>query len=97
MANLRSLKINKVRIIGGDLRSRVIDFPDAEGLRPTPDRVRETLFNWLGQTPYGRTRLDLFAGSGAPGVAGDGDGGSRRAGRKNGTGEINPEKHFSHG
>jgi 16S rRNA (guanine966-N2)-methyltransferase len=59
--------LNKVRIVGGDLRSRVIKFPDAEGLRPTPDRVRETLFNWLGQTLYGRTCLDLFAGSGALG------------------------------
>lgn len=46
----------------------MIDFPDAEGLRPTPDRVRETLFNWLGQTLYGRTCLDLFAGSGALGL-----------------------------
>jgi 16S rRNA (guanine966-N2)-methyltransferase len=45
----------------------VISFPDAEGLRPTPDRVRETLFNWLGQTLHGRTCLDLFAGSGALG------------------------------
>jgi len=59
--------LNKVRIIGGDMRSRVIIFPDAEGLRPTPDRVRETLFNWLGQTLYGRICLDLFAGSGALG------------------------------
>ena len=45
----------------------MIGFPDAPGLRPTPDRVRETLFNWLGQTLYGRTCLDLFAGSGALG------------------------------
>lgn len=45
----------------------MIGFPDAEGLRPTPDRVRETLFNWLGQTLYGRSCLDLFAGSGALG------------------------------
>jgi 16S rRNA (guanine966-N2)-methyltransferase len=59
--------MNKVRIIGGEFRSRVISFPDAEGLRPTPDRVRETLFNWLGQTLYGRSCLDLFAGSGALG------------------------------
>jgi len=50
------------------LRSRVISFPDAQGLRPTPDRVRETLFNWLGQTLYGRSCLDLFAGSGALGI-----------------------------
>jgi 16S rRNA (guanine966-N2)-methyltransferase len=59
--------MNKVRIIGGELRSRIISFPDTDGLRPTPDRVRETLFNWLGQTLYGRTCLDLFAGSGALG------------------------------
>jgi len=59
--------MNKVRIIGGELRRRMISFPDAEGLRPTPDRVRETLFNWLGQTLYGRACLDLFAGSGALG------------------------------
>lgn len=49
------------------MRSRMISFPDSEGLRPTPDRVRETLFNWLGQTLHGRTCLDLFAGSGAMG------------------------------
>jgi 16S rRNA (guanine966-N2)-methyltransferase len=49
------------------LRSRVISFPDAQDLRPTPSRVRETLFNWLGQTLYGRSCLDLFAGSGALG------------------------------
>ena len=49
------------------MRSRLISFPDVPGLRPTPDRVRETLFNWLGQTLYGRTCLDLFAGSGALG------------------------------
>jgi 16S rRNA (guanine966-N2)-methyltransferase len=61
------LKINKVRIIGGSHRRRLIEFPDAEGLRPTPDRVRETLFNWLGQTLDGRRCLDLFAGSGALG------------------------------
>jgi 16S rRNA (guanine966-N2)-methyltransferase len=59
--------MNKLRIGGGELRSRIITFPDAEGLRPTPDRVRETLFNWLGQTLYGRRCLDLFAGSGALG------------------------------
>ena len=49
------------------MRSRVITFPDAEGLRPTPDRVRQTLFNWLGHTLHGRSCLDLFAGSGALG------------------------------
>ncbi|MDP2805783.1 MAG: 16S rRNA (guanine(966)-N(2))-methyltransferase RsmD [Gallionellaceae bacterium] len=70
MAHLRQRqgsKINKVRIIGGSHRRRLIEFPDAEGLRPTPDRVRETLFNWLGQTLDGRRCLDLFAGSGALG------------------------------
>lgn len=58
---------NRVRIIGGDWRSRVIEFPDASGLRPSADRVRETLFNWLGQTLHGKRCLDLFAGSGALG------------------------------
>ncbi|OWY40772.1 16S rRNA (guanine(966)-N(2))-methyltransferase RsmD [Xenophilus sp. AP218F] len=58
---------NKVRIIGGAYRRRMLPFPDAEGLRPTPDRVRETLFNWLGQDLYGKSCLDLFAGSGALG------------------------------
>jgi 16S rRNA (guanine966-N2)-methyltransferase len=46
----------------------LLEFPDAEGLRPTPDRVRETLFNWLGQDLTGKRCLDLFAGSGALGV-----------------------------
>jgi len=63
----RSGRANRVRIIGGAWRSRLIDFPDAEGLRPTPDRVRETLFNWLGQDLAGRRVLDLFAGSGVLG------------------------------
>ena len=56
---------NQVRIIGGLWRSRVIRFSEIEGLRPTPDRVRETLFNWLGQRLDGKSCLDLFAGSGA--------------------------------
>lgn len=59
--------MNTVRIIGGQWRRRVLRFPDSEGLRPTPDRVRETLFNWLGQDLAGRSCLDLFAGSGALG------------------------------
>ena len=58
---------NRVRIIGGAWRSRVISFPPRKDLRPTPDRVRETLFNWLGQDLTGRACLDLFAGSGALG------------------------------
>ena len=59
--------MSKVRIVGGTHRSRLIDVPDAISLRPTPDRVRETLFNWLGQDLAGLRCLDLFAGSGALG------------------------------
>ena len=58
---------NRVRIIGGKWRSRLLRFPPAAQLRPTPDRVRETLFNWLGQRLDGLECLDLFAGSGALG------------------------------
>ena len=56
---------HRVRIIGGRYRGRVIRFPRAEGVRPTPDRVRETLFNWLGQDLAELSTLDLYAGSGA--------------------------------
>jgi len=56
-----------VRIIAGEYRGRRIAVPDRPGLRPTPDRVRETLFNWLGQSLDGLACLDLFAGSGALG------------------------------
>jgi 16S rRNA (guanine966-N2)-methyltransferase len=59
--------LNSLRIIGGRYRRRILRFPDSEGLRPTPDRVRETLFNWLGQDLAGEHCLDLFAGSGALG------------------------------
>jgi 16S rRNA (guanine966-N2)-methyltransferase len=58
---------NRVRIIAGKWRSRIVKFPAAAQLRPTPDRVRETLFNWLGQRLDGLACLDLFAGSGALG------------------------------
>jgi len=58
---------NSVRIIGGEWRRRLIRFPGSADLRPTPDRMRETLFNWLGQDLTGKTCLDLFAGSGALG------------------------------
>jgi 16S rRNA (guanine966-N2)-methyltransferase len=68
---------NRVRIIGGHYRRRLLDFPDSAGLRPTPDRVRETLFNWLGQDLPGWICLDLFAGSGALGF----EAASRGAGR----------------
>ncbi|WP_034410514.1 16S rRNA (guanine(966)-N(2))-methyltransferase RsmD [Derxia gummosa] len=56
---------HRVRIIGGRWKRTPIPVPDGEGLRPTPDRVRETLFNWLGQELDGLDCLDLFAGSGA--------------------------------
>jgi len=59
--------LNSVRIIGGEWRRRLLRFPAAPDLRPTPDRVRETLFNWLGQDLSGAVCLDLFAGSGALG------------------------------
>jgi 16S rRNA (guanine966-N2)-methyltransferase len=68
---------NRVRIIGGLWRSRIIRFPSAAQLRPTPDRVRETLFNWLGQRLDGKTCLDLFAGSGALGFEAMSRGASR--------------------
>jgi 16S rRNA (guanine966-N2)-methyltransferase len=57
-----------VRIIGGSLRRSRLDVPDAPGLRPTPDRVRETLFNWLAPIIEGARCLDLFAGTGALGI-----------------------------
>lgn len=59
---------NAVRIIGGEWRGRRIHFPAAAELRPTPDRVRETLFNWLQGVIAGARCLDLFAGSGALGL-----------------------------
>ena len=58
---------NELRIIGGNWRGRKIRFPPVPGLRPTPDRVRETLFNWLRQDLEGTVCLDLYAGSGALG------------------------------
>lgn len=56
-----------MRIGGGEWRSRLLPFPDAPGLRPTPDRVRQTVFNWLGQELHGLTCLDLFSGTGVMG------------------------------
>lgn len=55
----------KLRIIGGRWRGRRLEVADAEGLRPTPDRVRETVFNWLQAYVSGANCLDLFAGTGA--------------------------------
>ena len=57
----------KIRIIGGVWRSRLLSVLDLPGLRPSTDRVRETLFNWLGQDLVGLSCLDLFAGTGALG------------------------------
>src|ERR1700751_5254777 len=61
----RQVLANEIRIIGGQWRGRRLRLPRVAGLRPTPDRVRETLFNWLGQDLTGLTTLDAFAGSGA--------------------------------
>lgn len=59
---------NQLRIIGGKWRGRKLDFPSVTGLRPTGDRIRETLFNWLAPGIVGARCLDLFAGSGALGL-----------------------------
>jgi 16S rRNA (guanine966-N2)-methyltransferase len=59
---------NTLRIIGGEWRGRRIRFSGKGGIRPTPDRVRETLFNWLAPVVRGSRCLDLFAGSGALGL-----------------------------
>lgn len=56
---------NEVRIIAGKWRGRKIQFPDVSGLRPTPNRIRETLFNWLVPYIHDAHCLDLFTGSGA--------------------------------
>ena len=61
----QSARASSIRIIGGEWRSRKLTVPDAQGLRPTPDRVRETLFNWLAPTIQGARVLDAFTGSGA--------------------------------
>ncbi|MEO8459547.1 MAG: 16S rRNA (guanine(966)-N(2))-methyltransferase RsmD [Dokdonella sp.] len=58
----------RLRIVAGSLRGSRLDVPDKPGLRPTPDRVRETLFNWLAPIVNGARCLDLFAGTGALGI-----------------------------
>lgn len=63
----RQIKAGKLRIIGGEWRSRILPVVDLAGLRPTTDRVRETLFNWLQNDVPGARCIDLFAGSGALG------------------------------
>ncbi len=60
-------RAHRVRIVGGAWKRTPLPVPDLPGLRPTPDRVRETLFNWLGQDLSRRVCLDLFAGTGALG------------------------------
>lgn len=64
-ASSKSAHSHQVRIIGGQWRSRKLSVPEAPGLRPTPDRVRETLFNWLAPYIQGARVLDAFTGSGA--------------------------------
>lgn len=64
----RAAQSRVLRIIGGTWRGRKLRFPAQEEIRPTPDRVRETLFNWLGPRVVGARCLDLFAGSGALGL-----------------------------
>ena len=77
MAKSSEASSGRVRIIGGLWKKSVLRFPAADDLRPTPDRVRETLFNWLGQDLRGLDCLDLFAGSGALGFEAGSRGGAR--------------------
>ncbi len=63
----RAVQSHEVRIIGGQYKRSKLPVADKPGLRPTPDRVRETLFNWLGQDLSGWRCLDAFAGTGALG------------------------------
>ena len=67
---IMSNKANKgsFRIISGEYKGRKFEFMPSVDLRPTPDRLRETLFNWLGQSIDGKTCLDLFAGTGSLGL-----------------------------
>jgi 16S rRNA (guanine966-N2)-methyltransferase len=67
-AKNRAQPASELRIIGGQWRSRKLAFTPAQGLRPTSDRIRETLFNWLAPALRGARTLDLFAGSGALGL-----------------------------
>jgi 16S rRNA (guanine966-N2)-methyltransferase len=64
----RGAEARVIRVIGGSMRGRRWRFPNIPDVRPTPDRVRETLFNWLGPRVVGARCLDLFAGSGALGI-----------------------------
>jgi len=62
------MSVGRIRVIGGTLRNSRIEVPDLPGLRPTTDRVRETLFNWLQPVVEGARCLDLYAGTGALGI-----------------------------
>ena len=64
----RTTPQGEVRIIGGLYKRSKLNVPDLPGLRPTPDRVRETVFNWLGQSLAGLQVLDLYAGTGVLGL-----------------------------
>ncbi|UTV99425.1 16S rRNA (guanine(966)-N(2))-methyltransferase RsmD [Marinomonas rhizomae] len=68
ISNKSKAKASRLRIIAGEWRSRQLPIPDIEGLRPTPDRVRETLFNWINAYLPGAICGDLFCGSGALGL-----------------------------
>ncbi|AYN28378.1 MULTISPECIES: 16S rRNA (guanine(966)-N(2))-methyltransferase [Buttiauxella] len=68
MKKPQSTGTGQIRIIGGQWRGRKLPVPDSPGLRPTTDRVRETLFNWLAPSMVEATVLDCFAGSGALGL-----------------------------
>lgn len=61
-------KSGRLRIVAGNWRSRLLDIADVDGLRPTSERIRETLFNWLAPNLHGARCLDLFAGTGALGI-----------------------------
>ncbi len=64
---MKKPKLSRLRIIGGEHRSRIVEFDGDSGVRPTPDRVRQTVFDWLTPIIEGAHCLDLFAGSGAMG------------------------------
>lgn len=68
MNGARRAGAGRIRIIGGSLRNSRLEVPDLPGLRPTPERVRETLFNWLAPVIEGARCLDLCAGTGALGI-----------------------------
>lgn len=68
MSGARRAASGRIRIIGGSLRNSRLEVPELPGLRPTPERVRETLFNWLAPVLDGARCLDLCAGTGALGI-----------------------------